>query len=101
MESRTLDNLILENEDYIFAGNLTIEGDCILKKSKLIVSGTITFLSPYADVIIDEGSEIAAETITSNVVCFIKDSYLYCKNLLSSCNEAPWIAYNSNIVVIN
>lgn len=99
MESRTLDNLILENEEYIFAGNLTIEGDCILKNSKLIVSGTITFLSPYSDIIIEEGSEIAAETICSNGVCYIKDSSLYAKKILSSYEEAPWIAYNSNIVV--
>ena len=39
MEKRTLNGLNLTNEDYIFAGDLTIDGDVVIKNGHLIVSG--------------------------------------------------------------
>lgn len=45
MQERTLENLILENEDYIFAGDLTITGEVHLSNSSLIVSGKLVFES--------------------------------------------------------
>lgn len=42
MESRTLDNLVLENEDLILEGDTTINGDVEIKNGDLIVSGDLT-----------------------------------------------------------
>lgn len=59
MQERTLKNLILENDDYIFAGNLTITGEVRLINASLIVSGTLT---------LEEDAEIKGGDISCGVI---------------------------------
>ena len=62
MQERTLKNLILENDDYVFAGNLTITGEVRLINASLIVSGTLT---------LQEDAEIKG----GNISCGSIDAY--------------------------
>lgn len=61
MESRTLDNLILENKDYIFEGNITIYDNVDIKNGDIIVSGNLTILG---EVNIENGSIIVSGILT-------------------------------------
>ena len=45
MEKRTLNGLNLTDEDYIFAGNLTIDGDVVIKNGHLVVSGHLEIIN--------------------------------------------------------
>ena len=67
MQTRTLENLILENEDYIFAGNLTITGKVQLTNSNLIVSGNLTFDSD-AQI---KGGDISCGSIDSENISIV------------------------------
>lgn len=97
MKSRTLENLILENEDYFFTGNLiingninisnsnvivaghlTILGDVISKDSNLIVSGTLSFSNEDGSAnIFITGSDISAYELKSSSSITIRDGDLY------------------------
>lgn len=78
MQERTLNNLILENEDYIFAGNLTINGDVNIKNGSLIVSGTLTFVSDDLSTVSITGGNIDAESLVAkNVSIDIMDGDIY------------------------
>lgn len=48
MRVRTLDNLILENKDYCFKGDLDINGDINIKNGSLIVSGILHFSGKFS-----------------------------------------------------
>lgn len=67
MQKRTLENLILENEDYIFAGDLTITGKVQLTNASLIVSGTLT-LEIDAKI---KGGDIACGSIDAQDISII------------------------------
>ena len=72
MQERTLENLILDGEDYIFAGNLTIKGDVMLKNASLIVSGELCFPNDFATISIT-GGNILAGTLSSDATITIRD----------------------------
>ncbi len=80
MQERTLENLILEGEDYIFSGNLTIDGDVNIKNGNLIVSGTITFAGDDASISI-EGGDIASERLKSRADILLRDGDIWVKSL--------------------
>ncbi len=80
MQERTLENLILEDEDYIFGGNLTINGNINIKNGNLIVSGTITFACDDASISI-EGGDIVCENLGSRADIFIRDGDIWVKSL--------------------
>ena len=61
MKSRTLDNLILENKDSIFEGNITIDGNVEIKNGDIIVSGNLTI---FDKVNIENGSIIVSGILT-------------------------------------
>ena len=90
MQERTLENLILDGEDYIFAGDLTIEGDVILKNASLIVSGELCFPNNFTTISIT-GGNILAETLSSYATITIRDgdicvSYLDTSDIDSDSN---------------
>lgn len=72
MQERTLDNLILENEDYIFEGNLTINGKVSIKNGSLIVSGNLIL----DDDLQIEGGDISCGSIDSRDIS-ITDGDIY------------------------
>lgn len=80
MQERTLENLILEGEDYIFGGKLTIDGDVNIKNGNLIVSGTIIFAGDDASISI-EGGDIACENLGSRADILIRDGDIWVKSL--------------------
>ncbi len=80
MQKRTLENLILKDEDYIFGGDLTINGDVKIKNGNLIVSGTITFASDDASISI-EGGDIVCENLGSRADILIRDGDICVKSL--------------------
>lgn len=80
MEERILETLVLEDNDYIFAGDLTIKGEVLLKNCSLIVSGVLTL---EGNVGIAYGNIICG-SLKSNVIYIIggdiwvhKDIYNY------------------------
>lgn len=80
MQKRTLENLILEDEDYIFGGDLTINGDVNIKNGNLIVSGTITFAGYNASIFI-EGGDIVCESLGSSAYIIIRNGDICVKSL--------------------
>lgn len=60
MESRTLDNLILENEDFFFTGNLTIIGDVNISNGSIIIAGNLTLQD---NVNVENGNIIVSSTL--------------------------------------
>lgn len=60
MQERTLETLIVENEDYFFSGELSITNQLKIKNGNLIVTGT---LFCRAHVAIENGNIIVSETI--------------------------------------
>ncbi len=80
MQKRTLENLILEGEDYIFGGNLIINGDVNIKNGSLIVSGTINFADDDASISI-VGGDIVCENLESIADIFIRDGDICVKSL--------------------
>lgn len=84
MQNRTLENLILENEDYIFEGNLTIEGDVIIKNGNIHVSGTLKFTNANhtATISITNGN-ISARMLESNADIFIRNGNISVYHLVT------------------
>lgn len=82
MQKRTLENLILEDEDYIFAGDLIINGDVNIKNGSLVVSGTITFAGDDASISI-EGGDIVCENLGSRADILIRDGDICVKSLVA------------------
>lgn len=80
MQKRTLENLILEDDDYIFGGDLTINGDVNIKNGSLVVSGTITFAGDDASISI-EGGDIVCESLGSRANILIRDGDICVKSL--------------------
>lgn len=72
MQERTLQNLLLEGDDYIFDGNLTITGDVSIQNGNLIVSGSLVFSNKNANISII-GGNIAAKELESVATIFIRD----------------------------
>ena len=73
MQNRTLENLLLENEDYIFYGNLTIEGDFIVKNANIFVSGTLKLTNKNKATISITNGNISACRLESNADIFIRN----------------------------
>ena len=112
MESRTLDNLILENEDFFFtgnltiigdvnitngniiiAGNLTLQGNVDIENGNIIVSNTLTFDTPNSIIVI-AGGDISSLALLSNTDITIRDGDIWVKYLdLGYIN----FSYTSNI----
>lgn len=90
MQERTLENLILENEDYIFAGDLTITGKVQLNNASLIVSGTLTLTSD-AEI---KGGDIACGSIDSYNI-YISDGDIY----VNGNADVAYITSDGNIEV--
>lgn len=90
MQERTLKNLILENDDYVFAGNLTITGEVLLINASLIVSGTLT-LQEDAEI---KGGDISCGSIDAYDI-FITDGDIYVNG------DAVWkdVTSDSNIEI--
>ncbi len=80
MQERTLENLILEDDDYIFGGDLTINGDVNIKNGNLIVSGRIDFADEDASISI-EGGDIVCEDLESRADILIRDGDICVKFL--------------------
>ena len=80
MQESTLKNLILEDEDYIFAGDLTIEGSVVINNGSLIVSGTLLFSGEDVAISIN-GGDIAAQNLISRSTINIKDGDILVQNL--------------------
>ena len=80
MQKRTLKNLILEDEDYIFGGDLAIKGNINIKNGSLIVSGKIVFAGDYASISI-VGGDIACESFESRADILIRDGDICVKSL--------------------
>lgn len=77
MQERILENLILENEDYIFAGNLTIKGKVLLKNASLIVSGDLRFSDNDGDISINGGDISATNLYAYDSTIIISDGDIY------------------------
>lgn len=112
MQERILDKLILENEEYIFVGNLTINGDIIMKNSNLIVSGTLSFSKIHANISIincnisaNEFKSVTSITIHSTdiYVNFLDfDDIKYSFNIISDGNiEVRKDSYIGNVICLN
>ena len=82
MQERTLENLILEDDDYIFGGDLIINGDVKIKNGNLIVSGTIIFAGDDASISI-EGGDIVCENLGSRADILIRDGDICVKSLVA------------------
>lgn len=78
MQRRTLENLILENEDYFFTGHLIIEGEVIICNGNIIVAGN---LSIYGNVSIINGSVIVSETLSLTSPIEVKGGDIACKTI--------------------
>lgn len=114
MQERTLEKLIVKNTDYIFPGNLTINGDINIENGNLIVSGTLNFTNNTATISII-GGNISAETLKSSANIFIRDGDIWVKyldldniypNLLSNIDsdsdiEVKVDSYVGNITCLN
>lgn len=61
MQKQTLDNLILNGEDYIYQGNTLINGTIEIINANLIISGNLTI---YGNVNIKNGSIIVSGLLT-------------------------------------
>lgn len=90
MQKRTLECLFLENEDYIFEGDLTITGDICIKNCNLIISGSLTFSNKNANISII-GGDITAKQLDSYAPILIRDgdirvSFLDARNIDSDGN---------------
>jgi len=70
MQERTLDNLVLNGEDYIFAGNLRINGKVDITDGSLIVSGK---LSIGDNVSVIGGDIVCGKLIIEGQNTFIRD----------------------------
>lgn len=74
MQERTLDNLILENEDYVFDGNLTIKGTVRIQNGSLIVKGKLLFKPNIEDASISIfNGNIIANSIKSFCKIFVSN----------------------------
>lgn len=99
MAKRTLDYLILENEDYIFDGDLEILGYFSIRNGhSLIVSGKLSITTNYCTISVC--GSISAGSLSINGDMFsallINDGYLWVLgNLISNCP----ILSNSTIIV--
>lgn len=82
MQERTLENLILENEDYIFGGDLTINGNVNIKNGSLVVSGKITLADDKASISI-HGGDIVCDSLGSSANILIHDGDICVKSLLA------------------
>ncbi len=80
MQKRTLEKLILKDEDYIFSGNLTIDGNVNIKNGNLIVSGTLIFSGDNASISII-GGDIVCENLRSRAYIIIGDGDIWVKSL--------------------
>lgn len=92
MAERTLETLVLKDEDYIFAGDLTIEGDVIIKNGALIVSGTLTITSDYQISII--GGDLSVGELNCGDINVI-DADIYVAGDFDCCK----VTSNSKILV--
>ncbi len=75
-EERILKNFTLENEDYIFTGDLIILGDVHITNGSLIVSGTLTFAN-YKSYICVVGGDIVCQYLVSATNISIKDGDIW------------------------
>lgn len=91
MQNRTITNLILENEDLIVCGDLTLTGAVYVKNSNIIVSGQLLITEDDFDIEI-EGGDILADSIVFERRAYIIDgdiyanSYLNIRNIVSDGN---------------
>ena len=83
MESRTLNNLFLLNEDYHYDGDLTIKGDVSIKNGNITVSGVLAFDNPHASISII-GGNISADVLCSNSTIIIRDGDIIVNELDTS-----------------
>lgn len=100
LQERTLDKLILENDDYIFAGDLTINGDVNIKNGSLIVSGTITFVRTTATISIT-GGDISCNELNSCSPIVIRDGDIYTKNLYANVIDSDGDIIVSEDVIVD
>ena len=111
MEERTIYGLNLTNEDYIFAGDLTIEGNVVIKNGHLIVSGCLVindFSRIFIDGDISAGSILILSSRSDSIqikvngdifsagFCFIREN-LICNNFyakgVSRCSHISCLNY--------
>lgn len=82
MQTRTITgNLNIQNEDYIFAGNLKITGDLVIENASLIVSGSISF-SDNSSIHVING-DISTNDIYGHVNISIYVGDIYCHTVLA------------------
>lgn len=101
MQERTLENLILNNENYIFDGDLTIIGDVCITNGDLLVSGKLLFRGFKEDtpesrpVIIRNGSIIAHSLVSKTQI------FIYNGNLIVKTNANVGHVYCEGNVEVN
>lgn len=107
MQRRTLESLMLENEDYLFEGDLTIKGDVIIKNGNLTVCGTLNFSKESATISII-GGNISANKLLTSAQITIKDGDIYVdylgadSNIYSDSNiEVSSYSYAQDITCLN
>ena len=95
---RTLENLILTDEDFICYGDLTITGEVKLINSNLIVSGILCFkvLNNEHFPVVITGGDICAYALKSDVDIYIRDGDIWAMNL-----DSRNIDSDSDIEVLN
>lgn len=95
MPQRTLDCLILENQDYIFSGDLIINGVVDITKGRLIVSGKLVIRSNLNIISLNQ-AEISAYYIEASSMISASLSDIYSRQDLRCESE---IISNGNIYV--